>query len=166
MISCAAPVHGLDGSTRDTLGEGSNTRAGPLQVSDDEYTKLLHDGIQPVASIDSNFANFTYTPRSLPEDDTSMVSFPLPAKRQRVSRQRFKLNVHRNFLARQSHQGSLQSPLEMEWACGLPAWAAGPAQGPGAGWMIGRDCSRLWPQSWHLTPCVSKILGEFGSKSS
>ncbi|XP_040820045.1 cGMP-dependent 3',5'-cyclic phosphodiesterase isoform X2 [Ochotona curzoniae] len=44
-----------------------------MKVSDDEYTKLLHDGIQPVASIDSNFANFTYTPRSLPEDDTSMA---------------------------------------------------------------------------------------------
>ncbi|OWK17897.1 PDE2A, partial [Cervus elaphus hippelaphus] len=42
-------------------------------VSDDEYTKLLHDGIQPVAAIDSNFASFTYTPRSLPEDDTSMA---------------------------------------------------------------------------------------------
>ncbi|XP_029391542.1 cGMP-dependent 3',5'-cyclic phosphodiesterase [Mus pahari] len=44
-----------------------------MKVSDDEYTKLLHDGIQPVAAIDSNFANFTYTPRSLPEDDTSMA---------------------------------------------------------------------------------------------
>lgn len=52
----------------------SDALAGPLQVSDDEYTKLLHDGIQPVAAIDSNFASFTYTPRSLPEDDTSMVS--------------------------------------------------------------------------------------------
>ncbi|GAB1292405.1 Phosphodiesterase [Apodemus speciosus] len=44
-----------------------------MKVSDDEYTKLLHDGIQPVAAIDANFANFTYTPRSLPEDDTSMA---------------------------------------------------------------------------------------------
>ncbi|XP_012869568.1 PREDICTED: cGMP-dependent 3',5'-cyclic phosphodiesterase isoform X2 [Dipodomys ordii] len=44
-----------------------------MKVSDDEYTKLLHDGIQPVAAIDSNFACFTYTPRSLPEDDTSMA---------------------------------------------------------------------------------------------
>lgn len=43
------------------------------QVSDDEYTKLLSEGIQPVATIDPNFASFTYTPRSLPEDDTSMV---------------------------------------------------------------------------------------------
>ncbi|XP_038622556.1 cGMP-dependent 3',5'-cyclic phosphodiesterase [Tachyglossus aculeatus] len=44
-----------------------------MKVSDDEYTKLLRDGIQPVAAIDSNFACFTYTPRSLPEDDTSMA---------------------------------------------------------------------------------------------
>ncbi|NXN97616.1 PDE2A phosphodiesterase, partial [Rhinopomastus cyanomelas] len=43
------------------------------QVSDDEYTKLLSEGIQPVATIDPNFASFTYTPRSLPEDDTSMA---------------------------------------------------------------------------------------------
>nr|XP_023394813.1 cGMP-dependent 3',5'-cyclic phosphodiesterase [Loxodonta africana] len=44
-----------------------------MKVSDDEYTKLLYNGIQPVAAIDSNFASFTYTPRSLPEDDTSMA---------------------------------------------------------------------------------------------
>ncbi|XP_042750816.1 cGMP-dependent 3',5'-cyclic phosphodiesterase-like [Lagopus leucura] len=44
-----------------------------LQVSDDEYTKLLSEGIQPVAAIDPNFAAFSYTPRSLPEDDTSMA---------------------------------------------------------------------------------------------
>ncbi|NXQ16973.1 PDE2A phosphodiesterase, partial [Peucedramus taeniatus] len=44
-----------------------------LQVSDDEYTKLLSEGIQPVSTIDPNFASFTYTPRSLPEDDTSMA---------------------------------------------------------------------------------------------
>lgn len=58
------------------------------QVSDDEYTKLLSEGIQPVSTIDPNFASFTYTPRSLPEDDTSMVRMtgtvpncdcPLPA---------------------------------------------------------------------------------------
>ncbi|NWZ82916.1 PDE2A phosphodiesterase, partial [Poecile atricapillus] len=42
-------------------------------VSDDEYTKLLSEGIQPVSTIDPNFASFTYTPRSLPEDDTSMA---------------------------------------------------------------------------------------------
>ncbi|NXY89277.1 PDE2A phosphodiesterase, partial [Alcedo cyanopectus] len=40
---------------------------------DDEYTKLLSEGIQPVSTIDPNFASFTYTPRSLPEDDTSMA---------------------------------------------------------------------------------------------
>uniref|UniRef100_A0A8C4UTA1 Phosphodiesterase n=1 Tax=Falco tinnunculus TaxID=100819 RepID=A0A8C4UTA1_FALTI len=44
-----------------------------MKVSDDEYTKLLSEGIQPVSTIDPNFANFTYTPRSLPEDDTSMA---------------------------------------------------------------------------------------------
>uniref|UniRef100_A0A669QIN6 Phosphodiesterase n=1 Tax=Phasianus colchicus TaxID=9054 RepID=A0A669QIN6_PHACC len=44
-----------------------------MKVSDDEYTKLLSEGIQPVAAIDPNFADFTYTPRSLPEDDTSMA---------------------------------------------------------------------------------------------
>ncbi|NXW52109.1 PDE2A phosphodiesterase, partial [Nyctiprogne leucopyga] len=43
------------------------------QVSDDEYTKLLSEGIQPVSTIDPNFSSFTYTPRSLPEDDTSMA---------------------------------------------------------------------------------------------
>ncbi|NWS78855.1 PDE2A phosphodiesterase, partial [Crotophaga sulcirostris] len=46
---------------------------GPVVVSDDEYTKLLSEGIQPVATIDPNFSSFTYTPRSLPEDDTSMA---------------------------------------------------------------------------------------------
>lgn len=44
-----------------------------MKVSDDEYSKLLSEGIQPVAAIDPNFASFTYTPRSLPEDDTSMA---------------------------------------------------------------------------------------------
>ncbi|NXK68289.1 PDE2A phosphodiesterase, partial [Sylvietta virens] len=56
---------------------GSHTSVGHwlwlLQVSDDEYTKLLSEGIQPVSTIDPNFASFTYTPRSLPEDDTSMA---------------------------------------------------------------------------------------------
>ncbi|NXB47128.1 PDE2A phosphodiesterase, partial [Leucopsar rothschildi] len=55
---------------------GSHTRCHwpwLLQVSDDEYTKLLSEGIQPVSTIDPNFASFTYTPRSLPEDDTSMA---------------------------------------------------------------------------------------------
>ncbi|NXA89228.1 PDE2A phosphodiesterase, partial [Melanocharis versteri] len=56
---------------------GSRTSVGHwlwlLQVSDDEYTKLLSEGIQPVSTIDPNFASFTYTPRSLPEDDTSMA---------------------------------------------------------------------------------------------
>uniref|UniRef100_A0A8C3TX41 Phosphodiesterase n=1 Tax=Catharus ustulatus TaxID=91951 RepID=A0A8C3TX41_CATUS len=50
-----------------------------MKVSDDEYTKLLSEGIQPVSTIDPNFASFTYTPRSLPEDDTSMaILIPIP----------------------------------------------------------------------------------------
>ncbi|NXG68399.1 PDE2A phosphodiesterase, partial [Baryphthengus martii] len=48
-------------------------KLGSGDVSDDEYTKLLSEGIQPVSTIDPNFASFTYTPRSLPEDDTSMA---------------------------------------------------------------------------------------------
>ncbi|KAM3820740.1 LOW QUALITY PROTEIN: cGMP-dependent 3',5'-cyclic phosphodiesterase, partial [Vipera latastei] len=44
-----------------------------MKVSDDEHTKLLHEGITPVSDFDPNFAKFTYTPRSLPEDDTSMA---------------------------------------------------------------------------------------------
>ncbi|NXT62997.1 PDE2A phosphodiesterase, partial [Chaetops frenatus] len=59
------------------IWRGSHKRGGHwlwlLQVSDDEYTKLLSEGIQPVSTIDPNFASFTYTPRSLPEDDTSMA---------------------------------------------------------------------------------------------
>ncbi|NWW02977.1 PDE2A phosphodiesterase, partial [Oreocharis arfaki] len=59
----------------DTWGPGHNVGQWLwlLQVSDDEYTKLLSEGIQPVSTIDPNFASFTYTPRSLPEDDTSMA---------------------------------------------------------------------------------------------
>lgn len=45
-----------------------------FQVSDDEYNKLLSQGIKPTLAIDSSFGKFIYTPRSLPEDDTSMVS--------------------------------------------------------------------------------------------
>ncbi|XP_029457918.1 cGMP-dependent 3',5'-cyclic phosphodiesterase isoform X2 [Rhinatrema bivittatum] len=44
-----------------------------MKVSDDEYTKLLSYGIVPGCEIDPSFASFTYTPRSLPEDDTSMA---------------------------------------------------------------------------------------------
>ncbi|KAH0625301.1 hypothetical protein JD844_033793 [Phrynosoma platyrhinos] len=44
-----------------------------IGVSDDEYTKLLNEKISPVSVIDSSFAKFTYTPRSLPEDDTCMA---------------------------------------------------------------------------------------------
>ncbi|NXS62931.1 PDE2A phosphodiesterase, partial [Brachypteracias leptosomus] len=52
---------------------GGGPQTGDRGVSDDEYTKLLSEGIQPVSTIDPNFASFTYTPRSLPEDDTSMA---------------------------------------------------------------------------------------------
>ncbi|XP_042313440.1 cGMP-dependent 3',5'-cyclic phosphodiesterase isoform X2 [Sceloporus undulatus] len=44
-----------------------------MKVSDDEYTKLLNEKISPVSVIDTSFAKFTYTPRSLPEDDTCMA---------------------------------------------------------------------------------------------
>uniref|UniRef100_A0A8C3SSV2 Phosphodiesterase 2A n=1 Tax=Chelydra serpentina TaxID=8475 RepID=A0A8C3SSV2_CHESE len=44
-----------------------------MKVSDEEYKKLLSDGISPVETIDYRFADFTYTPRSLPEDDTPMA---------------------------------------------------------------------------------------------
>uniref|UniRef100_A0A452IXW9 Phosphodiesterase n=1 Tax=Gopherus agassizii TaxID=38772 RepID=A0A452IXW9_9SAUR len=44
-----------------------------MKVSDEEYKKLLSDGICPVENIDYRFADFTYTPRSLPEDDTPMA---------------------------------------------------------------------------------------------
>ena len=52
--------------------------------------------------------------------------------------------MHRKFLAGPSHQ-------EMEGACGLPAWATGPAQG--------LDWNQQWPQDWHLPPCFSKTCG-------
>ncbi|NWR35510.1 PDE2A phosphodiesterase, partial [Tachuris rubrigastra] len=58
---------------RGTRGRACHGLLALLQVSDDEYTKLLSEGIQPVSTIDPNFASFTYTPRSLPEDDTSMA---------------------------------------------------------------------------------------------
>ncbi|XP_069496347.1 cGMP-dependent 3',5'-cyclic phosphodiesterase isoform X1 [Ambystoma mexicanum] len=44
-----------------------------MKVSEEESKKLLIYGIQPVSEIDPEFANFSYTPRSLPEDDTSMA---------------------------------------------------------------------------------------------
>ncbi|KFR14361.1 cGMP-dependent 3',5'-cyclic phosphodiesterase, partial [Opisthocomus hoazin] len=72
-ISIAHVVWGHPGDTLGTpLGPPGHRRWRP-QVSDDEYTKLLSEGIQPVSTIHPNFASFTYTPRSLPEDDTSMA---------------------------------------------------------------------------------------------
>lgn len=44
-----------------------------MKVSDEERTKLLTFGIQPVNEIHPSFAYFTYTPRSLPDDDTPMA---------------------------------------------------------------------------------------------
>lgn len=46
----------------------------PHQVSDEEVIKLLSNGIEPVDEIDPCFAEFTYTPRSLPDDSTPTVS--------------------------------------------------------------------------------------------
>uniref|UniRef100_A0A3Q0RKS0 PDEase domain-containing protein n=1 Tax=Amphilophus citrinellus TaxID=61819 RepID=A0A3Q0RKS0_AMPCI len=37
-----------------------------------EVSKLLVSGIEPVKEIDPCFAEFTYTPRSLPDDTTPM----------------------------------------------------------------------------------------------
>ncbi|NXG39271.1 PDE2A phosphodiesterase, partial [Dromaius novaehollandiae] len=67
-----AHVWGLKWPRSSSAAAGAGSRPVP-QVSDDEYTKLLSEGIQPVSTIDPNFASFTYTPRSLPEDDTSMA---------------------------------------------------------------------------------------------
>lgn len=44
-----------------------------LQVSEEEVTKLLVTGIDPAKEIHPCFAEFTYTPRSLPDDTTPMV---------------------------------------------------------------------------------------------
>ncbi|KAG7278952.1 hypothetical protein CRUP_036603 [Coryphaenoides rupestris] len=41
-------------------------------VSDEEVSKLLVVGVEPVKEIHSCFAEFTYTPRSLPDDTTPM----------------------------------------------------------------------------------------------
>lgn len=43
-----------------------------MKVSEEEVTKLLVSGIDPVNEIDPCFAEFTYTPRSLPDDTTPM----------------------------------------------------------------------------------------------
>lgn len=44
-----------------------------MKVSDEEVTRLLTAGIQPVADIHPCFSKFTYTPRSLPDDSTPMA---------------------------------------------------------------------------------------------
>ncbi|CAL8361715.1 unnamed protein product [Merluccius merluccius] len=43
-----------------------------MKVSEEEVCKLLVVGIEPVKEIHSCFAEFTYTPRSLPDDTTPM----------------------------------------------------------------------------------------------
>ncbi|XP_030236370.1 cGMP-dependent 3',5'-cyclic phosphodiesterase isoform X1 [Gadus morhua] len=43
-----------------------------MKVSEEEVSKLLVVGIEPVKEIHSCFAEFTYTPRSLPDDTTPM----------------------------------------------------------------------------------------------
>ncbi|TRY93028.1 hypothetical protein DNTS_009487 [Danionella cerebrum] len=41
-----------------------------MKVSEEEVTKLLQPGVECVRSIHTHFAEFTYTPRSLPDDST------------------------------------------------------------------------------------------------
>uniref|UniRef100_A0A8C1JXX2 Phosphodiesterase 2A n=1 Tax=Cyprinus carpio TaxID=7962 RepID=A0A8C1JXX2_CYPCA len=43
-----------------------------MKVSEEEVTKLLHSGIEPVQKIHPDFSEFTYTPRSLTDDSTPM----------------------------------------------------------------------------------------------
>ncbi|XP_067102732.1 cGMP-dependent 3',5'-cyclic phosphodiesterase [Osmerus mordax] len=43
-----------------------------MKVSEEEVTKILVTGLEPVHSIHPCFAEFTYTPRSLPDDTTPM----------------------------------------------------------------------------------------------
>uniref|UniRef100_A0A673LI26 Phosphodiesterase n=1 Tax=Sinocyclocheilus rhinocerous TaxID=307959 RepID=A0A673LI26_9TELE len=45
-----------------------------MKVSEEEVTKLLHSGIEPVQKIHPDFSEFTYTPRSLPDDSTPLTS--------------------------------------------------------------------------------------------
>lgn len=44
-----------------------------FQVSEEEVSKLLVTGIEPVMEIHPCYAEFTYTPRSLPDDTTPLV---------------------------------------------------------------------------------------------
>ncbi|XP_073517181.1 cGMP-dependent 3',5'-cyclic phosphodiesterase isoform X1 [Phyllobates terribilis] len=48
-----------------------------MKVCDEEAKKLESDGIPAVSTIDPNFANFTYTPRSLPDDDTAVATLSM-----------------------------------------------------------------------------------------
>ncbi|XP_068122668.1 cGMP-dependent 3',5'-cyclic phosphodiesterase isoform X1 [Hyperolius riggenbachi] len=44
-----------------------------MKVCEEETKKIQSTGILPVSQIDPHFSNFSYTPRSLPDDDTSMA---------------------------------------------------------------------------------------------
>uniref|UniRef100_A0A8C5GC19 Phosphodiesterase n=1 Tax=Gouania willdenowi TaxID=441366 RepID=A0A8C5GC19_GOUWI len=48
-----------------------------MKVSEEEVSKLLMPGIDPVHEIHSCFAEFTYTPRSLPDDTTPMCTLSM-----------------------------------------------------------------------------------------
>lgn len=45
-----------------------------MKVCEEEVSRLLMRGLEPVHSLHPNFSQFTYTPRSLPDDTTPMVS--------------------------------------------------------------------------------------------
>lgn len=44
-----------------------------MKVSEEEVTRLLVRGIEPVHALHPSYSQFTYTPRSLPDDTTPMV---------------------------------------------------------------------------------------------
>ncbi|KAM3934790.1 cGMP-dependent 3',5'-cyclic phosphodiesterase isoform 2-T2 [Leptodactylus fuscus] len=48
-----------------------------MKVCEEETKKLESNGIPSVSCIDPNFANFSYTPRSLPEDDTTLATLSM-----------------------------------------------------------------------------------------
>ncbi|XP_075054440.1 cGMP-dependent 3',5'-cyclic phosphodiesterase isoform X3 [Mixophyes fleayi] len=48
-----------------------------MKVCEDETKKLQSNGIPPVSQIDPSFDSFCYTPRSLPEDDTTMATLSM-----------------------------------------------------------------------------------------
>lgn len=48
-----------------------------MKVCEEEAKKLEKNGIPSVSHIDPHFANFSYTPRSLPEDDTTLATLSM-----------------------------------------------------------------------------------------